>query len=416
MSSPTPTTTLFTKRPEPHTIILARGERVRHWQVRTGHLMAGVAAAVLTVTFCVGASALFLLGDDVATAFKAREGRTVAAYEQRIAALRQQVDMLTTSQFVDRDKLQREIVRLGAVQEILTARAERLEPLFDDARAFGLLPDAALSTDPELGEPGATNAFAPAGRPAAADRFDTVDPTRTGSLHPAPASVTALPLIEEALRSTATVQADRVATLTDEANERRSTIEGTLAGLGVENGDGFGVGGPFVPYPGETFEAEDIDRLAEALERLEGTLDRARNLPLVSPLPGGRRSSGFGVRRDPFLGRKALHAGLDFAARTGTAVTAAAAGTVVAAGENGGYGLMVEIEHGDGFVTRYAHLSRIVVREGATVEAGARVGDVGSTGRSTGPHLHYEVRRDGAAVDPSLFLKAGTRIAGLLRR
>jgi murein DD-endopeptidase MepM/ murein hydrolase activator NlpD len=124
-------------------------------------------------------------------------------------------------------------------------------------------------------------------------------------------------------------------------------------------------------------------------------------------------SSGFGVRTDPFLGRPAMHTGLDFRASTGDPVRATANGRVVSAGWAGGYGRMVEIDHGNGLSTRYGHMSRINVKVGQQIHIGQIVGEVGSTGRSTGPHLHYETRIDGEAVDPQRFLRAGARYAAV---
>ena len=106
------------------------------------------------------------------------------------------------------------------------------------------------------------------------------------------------------------------------------------------------------------------------------------------------------------MGRPALHSGVDLLDDYGEPVRAAAGGTVVAAGPSGGYGNMVEVEHGSGFSTRYGHLSQIDVVPGQSVAPGAILGRVGSTGRSTGAHLHYEVRADGEAVDPARFLRA----------
>lgn len=123
--------------------------------------------------------------------------------------------------------------------------------------------------------------------------------------------------------------------------------------------------------------------------------------PLSIP---GRVSSGFGSRRDPFHGHHRHHGGMDIAAPAGTPILAAAPGRVVRAGTAGGYGLLVDIEHADGIVTRYAHQESIDVAVGQEVDAGTRIGTVGSTGRSTGPHLHLEVRRDGEPVDPWAFL------------
>lgn len=114
----------------------------------------------------------------------------------------------------------------------------------------------------------------------------------------------------------------------------------------------------------------------------------------------GRISSRFGARRDPLHGRHRHHAGVDIAAPRGTPIPAAAAGTVVFAGRRGGYGNLVEIEHADGRRTRYAHTDRILVTVGDEVQDGQPIATVGSTGRSTGPHLHFEIKENGAAVDP----------------
>jgi murein DD-endopeptidase MepM/ murein hydrolase activator NlpD len=117
------------------------------------------------------------------------------------------------------------------------------------------------------------------------------------------------------------------------------------------------------------------------------------------------------MRIDPFTRGPALHTGLDFRADPGAEVRATAAGRVVSAEYSGGYGRMVEVDHGNGITTRYAHLSAMRVAPGQAVSAGTILGRVGSTGRSTGPHLHYETRIDGTPVDPQLFLRAGARLA-----
>jgi len=123
-------------------------------------------------------------------------------------------------------------------------------------------------------------------------------------------------------------------------------------------------------------------------------------------------SSPFGYRIDPFLGKPELHPGVDLVQDFGSAVRATAGGRVTHAGPMGGYGDMVEIDHGNGLVTRYGHLSEILVSEGDEVAPGAPIGRLGSTGRSTGPHLHYEVRVDGEPVDPERFLEAGQPLFG----
>lgn len=179
-----------------------------------------------------------------------------------------------------------------------------------------------------------------------------------------------------------------------------------------------GQGGPLqvaAVDPGDTLPAAvrpsdpmgtDIQRLA-ALQRL------ARILPLASPLDHFNLSSGFGKRRDPFTKGWAFHAGLDFNAIPGSAILATAPGRVIHAERSGPYGNLVEIDHGMGVVTRYAHLKTVAVAEGDEVDFRQEVGIIGSTGRSTGLHLHYEVRIDEVAFDPARFLDAGRLLVGI---
>jgi murein DD-endopeptidase MepM/ murein hydrolase activator NlpD len=126
---------------------------------------------------------------------------------------------------------------------------------------------------------------------------------------------------------------------------------------------------------------------------------------LTQPLTSARLTSGFGIRIDPLTGKSARHHGLDLAAPEGSTITTAAPGIVKIAGERGGYGLAVEIDHGGGVATVYGHASELLVREGDQVSAGQPIARVGDTGRSTGPHLHFELRVHGQAVDPSRALK-----------
>ncbi|TMH02063.1 MAG: M23 family metallopeptidase [Betaproteobacteria bacterium] len=130
-----------------------------------------------------------------------------------------------------------------------------------------------------------------------------------------------------------------------------------------------------------------------------------RFLPTLSPIEDGWFSSNFGWRLDPFTGEKSFHEGIDFPAEVGTPIEAAASGKVVYAEVHPAYGKMLEIDHGNGLVTRYAHCSSLSVKEGDLVVRGQRVGTVGSTGRSTGPHLHFEVRLNGAPQNPARFLQ-----------
>jgi murein DD-endopeptidase MepM/ murein hydrolase activator NlpD len=130
-------------------------------------------------------------------------------------------------------------------------------------------------------------------------------------------------------------------------------------------------------------------------------------LPTAQPVPGSHLGSAFGWRIDPITGRSALHTGLDFQADPGTPILAAAGGVVVVQEFHAAYGNMVEIDHGKGLITRYAHASAIFVKKGDLVKRGQKIAAVGSTGRSTGPHLHFELLADGTPQDPQKFLVTG---------
>lgn len=176
------------------------------------------------------------------------------------------------------------------------------------------------------------------------------------------------------------------------------------------------VGGPFIPLP-EAGASGAFDQNAALLDDALGQAERlnalAAKVPLRKPITGPLEvTSPFGARADPFLGRPAMHTGTDFRESYGDDVHATAAGIVTIAGTDGGYGTMVEIDHGNGLSTRYAHLSRVNVVPNQKVAAGDIVGHAGSSGRATGPHLHYETRINGDPVDPVRFLKAGAKLFG----
>ncbi len=173
-------------------------------------------------------------------------------------------------------------------------------------------------------------------------------------------------------------------------------------------------GGPFIPV--RTPGAENLfERRLQHAIRMHIQVDRLTRaltvVPLRIPVTGRvETTSGFGVRMDPFLRSPAMHTGLDFRGSSGDPVRATATGKVIRAGWSGGYGRMIEIHHSNGLTTRYGHLSSIKVRAGQRVKAGQLIGLIGSTGRSTGPHLHYETRVNSQPVDPQKFLRAGARL------
>lgn len=195
----------------------------------------------------------------------------------------------------------------------------------------------------------------------------------------------------------------------------RQSLAGT--GLGMEsllnrirrNKENVGIGGPFIPAP----MSKPQHHLNISLVSLNQRLDRWYDLttlqdalPIGKPIERIRVTSPFGSRGDPFQGAPAHHEAVDLGGMMGEPIHTTAPGKVVRAGRWGWYGNMVEIDHGLGFRTRYAHMDKIFVTKGDTVRSGDRIGTVGNTGRSTGPHLHYEIRVRGHAVDPMKFIKA----------
>ena len=186
-------------------------------------------------------------------------------------------------------------------------------------------------------------------------------------------------------------------------NARYNHAAAELKKLGLEPGR-LSVGGPFesVSKGDPTFKA-----LFNSWKKLDSLQDGAIAVPAEKPVRTAVFTSSFGVRADPFQGRSAMHAGIDLSGPVGTPIYATADGTVYTAGwHTGGYGNLIKLNHGRGIETRYDHLSQVLVRAGQRIKRGDLIARMGSTGRSTGSHLHYEVRIDGRAVNPIPFMKS----------
>ena len=203
-----------------------------------------------------------------------------------------------------------------------------------------------------------------------------------------------------------------VAQLTSAVEARATKAEAALRQLGIRamTSTRAGQGGPFIPFPNRTGVAMPRDpaiaRLTADLNRLNTLEEMVMALPSFKPAEVIRLSSGFGYRHDPFTGAGAMHAGLDFTGAYGSPIRAAAAGRVSFAGTMSGYGNVVEVDHGHGITTRYAHLSGFASHVGQAVAPGDVIARMGNTGRSTGTHLHFEVRLGGTPVNPLRFLEA----------
>ncbi|HEV7247747.1 MAG TPA: M23 family metallopeptidase [Shinella sp.] len=414
-----PENRIFGKRAKQHVVIFASGDKIRHMTIRPW--MAAVTfcfAGMFTVGY-LAATSYLVLRDDLIGATMARQARMQHDYEDRISALRAQVDRVTSRQLLDQQVVEEKVEKLMQQQSALSARHGKLDALLSRAESSGVTEEtpvidgrranAADAIDALMGSTGSvpqktTQLAYAATSESVADRADRLFSKVTLSL-----------------KDLEHEQINRIQSLTAGASETADAIQTILRRTGFDvsretvempaTDSDLAIGGPFVEPDTFTdpFE-ESINDLDTALERLDSARRTARKLPFGNPSPQSSITSRFGNRTDPFLGRLALHAGIDFRARTGTEIHATGAGTVVVAGRNGGYGNMVEIDHGDGLTTRYAHLSRVLVKVGDHVDEADPVGFSGTTGRSTGPHLHYEVRRDGKAIDPMRFLTAGMKL------
>lgn len=211
----------------------------------------------------------------------------------------------------------------------------------------------------------------------------------------------------------------------DSLGERISTLSGVKVPEKKVDAKGGGQGGPLVisSQPLSPLELQrEVDRLAQSVEQrsdaltvLESQLMERRIksslLPTIYPIAGDYVGSSFGRRLDPIAGVYAFHEGVDFVADTGSRIISSAGGVVVAAEYHPQYGNLIEIDHGNEFSSRYAHLSKMRVKIGQVVKRGQEIGASGSTGRSTGPHLHFEVRFKGVAQNPARFLQQGSLVA-----
>jgi murein DD-endopeptidase MepM/ murein hydrolase activator NlpD len=392
---------------------------VAFWIV-VGSLVAMAGWSVLTGTY-------FAFHDDVLKRLISRQAEMQYAYEDRIAELRAQVDRITSRQLLDQEQFEQKLEALVRKQSTLEQRAATLGSM-PDLTPTGSIPKPGRGSDASKGSQmkpspiGDTVIFqAPPDREARLESrtepaFNLRNAARTrGGMEGA------LARMQESLERMEANQSHSLNALEENFEARARRMRSVLSDLGINPGKaapvppaGRAVGGPFVPAnfgsEEKTFERQlyRIHMSRSQLDRLARTLSE---VPVRKPVSGEiDMSSGFGMRMDPFLRSPAMHTGLDMRGDTGDPVRATANGTVTSAGPNGGYGKMVEIEHSNGLSTRYAHLSAIDVKVGQAVKIGQVIGKIGSTGRSTGPHLHYETRVDGDAVDPQKYLRAGIRL------
>lgn len=402
---------------------ISRGRAHRTFAIRRVVLVLCLIATAIAGVWSIGCTAYVMCHDRLVASLMRRERDLQYSYEDRVAALQKQVDRSQSDGLVSQRSINAKLNELTAREAELRSKTGTVARMTE--QVLRLSPRSAGMT----GDSARTSAFATSSEPVAKP-IDVI---------PAPTPSVVKPHVDAALEPTAadlTAPPDRLAVLSADfgalslAQDRDLSALGRVAqatlshyrqavneaGLTLDRfagKDGKASGGPFVPLAagGSDFDRESMSvgtALAE-VERLRGV---AAHIPFDKPLEGTPEvTSPFGPRIDPFLGRPGMHTGIDLREDTGTEVFATAPGRVTVAGPASGYGTMVEIDHGDGLTTRYGHLSATEVRVGETVKAGEVIGRVGATGRATGPHLHYETRIDGEAVDPMRFLIAGHHLS-----
>jgi murein DD-endopeptidase MepM/ murein hydrolase activator NlpD len=421
----------------PSGVVLSFARKGRVRTLRLGPLAIGliIATPIFVLTASAAALSWNIFRDDVLVSLMRRHGDMQVAYEDRLAAMRAQIDRVTSRQLLDQNTLEGQVRHLLSRQAQLEARAATITAL---AEQMGLEARQPAAAEPQRPQPApAPLESRPAQiekpRPEASDkplpegfqlRSGLTDPSgASGASHrkPEPSTNQDIAILTRSVDRMERDQIQAVAQIGATARRKVSRLKEVITETGLSpdrlsTPSGKAIGGPFVALKadpnGSPFERE-LSRMSRDYEAANRLTQIVSTLPLRRPLAGRLEiTSGYGPRIDPFLGRMALHAGMDIREEPGAPVRATAGGKVVAAGWSGGYGNMVEIEHENDLSTRYGHLSVISVAEGQHVTPGTILGRVGSTGRSTGPHLHYEVRIDGEAVDPGRFLRASDRVAG----
>jgi murein DD-endopeptidase MepM/ murein hydrolase activator NlpD len=407
------------------------------YTVRRSTMLAGLAWLALT-TACSGGAGWYILSrDDLAARLIARETSRQYAYEDRISALRADIDRYASRALLDQDGVESRVDELASRQAELESRQSLVAALTDTLQSSGLVPAAKLPLRSQVIKPGepirasGVTSFAPIlpGKPTPAPETPSLRGADGGwqsgetPAEPPPAKRVdaALTRLDGAMARTSDAQLSALKDMDERVAAAQKRLRNALAETGLDPerlaapaASAGGMGGPFVPVKLDSSEgpfAATLNALQPRLAaviRLRGVIEQ---LPLARPMAGDHDfTSNYGYRTDPFTRGLAMHTGVDFRAETGSSILATAPGKVVVAEYNGGYGNMVEVEHANGLSTRYAHMSAISVTTGQMVKAGTVVGRVGTTGRSTGPHLHYETRINDEPVDPTRFLRAGGKL------
>lgn len=394
-------------------------------QIRIGPVAFWIVVGTLVImgVWSIATGTYFAFRDDVLTRLIGRQADMQFAYEDRIAELRAQVDRITSRQLLDQEQFEKKLQGLLQRQSVLEQRSSALSA---DSLTTGSIKPSRISAPPPPAERRALKPtpindtvlfVAPPDREA---RLQSRELATSRTRYASDVTAGGLSgLLTRVSLSLDKVERRQTAALTDmeeQTDIKVRRIGGVLTDLGVKIGKGAGgIGGPFIalkpPRVGASAFERQLYRINVARAQISRYTQTLENVPVRKPVSGVvDMSSPFGVRADPFVGRAAMHSGIDLRGDMGEPVHATAEGKVTIAGREGGYGNMIEIDHGNGLSTRYGHLSRIDVKVGQHVRIGQTIGRIGSTGRSTGPHLHYETRIDGKPINPQKFLRAGLRL------
>lgn len=399
-------------------VLVHRGQ-----QVRIGPVVFWIVVGTLVIMalWSIATGTYFAFHEDVLTRLIARQAEMQTAYEDRIAELRAQIDRITSRQLLDQEQFEQKLDALLRRQAMLESRTNALG---NNLLTTGSLPR------PRDSQAESTKSVRPS--PISDTVIFRPPPDREARLlsREPPASPVRLAarsdgkgldgLLMRVSRSLDQVEREQTLLVTDleqrfdsKARRMRSVLD--ELGIDAKTHARPAIGGPFVPIKPPHGDAGTFERQLYRINLARAAIDsytRAlATVPIRKPVKGTvDMSSPFGVRTDPFLGRPAMHTGIDLRGDYGEPVRATADGRVTVAGWDGGYGNMVEINHGNGLATRYGHLSEIDVKVGQRVRVGQVIGRIGSTGRSTGPHLHYETRVRDEPVDPQKYLRAGLRL------
>ncbi|MDO8877989.1 MAG: M23 family metallopeptidase [Pseudolabrys sp.] len=399
-------------------------------QVRIGPVAFWIVVGTLVImgVWSIATGTYFAFREDVLTRLIGRQADMQFAYEDRVAELRAQVDRITSRQMLDQEQFDQKLQALMRRQATLE---QRTAAITGEVLTTGSIKPARIAPvetrKPKPSPISDTVIFvAPPDREARLQSREVqVNPTRLAGGGGGGNTNNMDGILARVSLSLDRIDQTQTATLTDmeeQADTKARRIGGVLADLGVNVGKmppAAGVGGPYIPLKvpkGNGAFERQIYRINIARAQTNRYLQTLGAIPVRKPVVGtADMSSPFGSRMDPFLRGPAIHSGIDLRGDTGDPVRATATGEVVTASWQGGYGNMVEIDHGNGLSTRFGHMSKIEVKVGQRVAIGQTIGRIGSTGRSTGPHLHYETRINDKPVDPQKFLRAGLRLgSGIL--